>query len=300
MPDIEDGEYSGITWLSGNNYAVVDNDQKGGGILHFTIPIDNSGYVGEVSMRPAAGTVVSTDKNRDNEGITYVPSLGTLYVSSERHQEIREYDLAGRATGKALQIPSDLAVKAITSNRGFEALTFNNATGLFWTMTEAPLAKDTFLPRILRLQSFGTDGKPMALSDGYEMIEKDYDAAGNVTAERYFNGNSEPVLCRQGYAAVEKTYNEQKKVIRESYFGLDGKPVSIQEGYVVIERDYDAEGNVTAERYLDVSGQPVSLEKGTDADEKNNIEAKGQQDASFGPGMSLVCYWKMKSLSNRD
>ena len=160
LPDIEDGEYSGITWLSGNNYAVVDNDQKGGGILHFTIPIDNSGYVGDVSMRPAAGTVVSTDKNRDNEGITYVPSLGTLYVSSERHQEIREYDLAGRATGKALQIPSDLAVKAITSNRGFEALTFNNATGLFWTMTEAPLAKDTFLPRILRLQSFGTDGKP--------------------------------------------------------------------------------------------------------------------------------------------
>ena len=128
LPDIEAGEYSGITWLAGNNYAVVDNDQKGGGILHFTIPIDNSGYVGEVSMRPAAGTVVSTDKNRDNEGITYVPSLGTLYVSSERHQEIREYDLAGRATGKALQIPSDLSVKAITSNRGFEALTFNNAT----------------------------------------------------------------------------------------------------------------------------------------------------------------------------
>ena len=160
LPDIEDGEYSGITWLSGNNYAVVDNDQKGGGILHFFIPIDKTGHVGQVSMRPAAGTVVSTDKNRDGEGIAYVSSLGTLYVASERHQEIREYDLAGRDTGKSLRVPKDLSVEAITPNRGFEALTYNNATGLIWTMTEAPLAKDTFLPRILRLQAFTTDGKP--------------------------------------------------------------------------------------------------------------------------------------------
>ena len=160
LPEIESGEYSGITWLSGDNYAVVDNDQKGGGILHFFIPIDKTGHVGQVSMRPAAGTVVSTEKNRDGEGIAYVSSLGTLYVASERHQEIREYDLAGRDTGKSLHVPKDLAVNAITPNRGFEALTYNGTTNLIWTMTEAPLAKDTFLPRILRLQSFTTDGKP--------------------------------------------------------------------------------------------------------------------------------------------
>ena len=160
LSEIEAGEYSGITWLSGDNYAVVDNDQKGGGILHFFIPIDKTGHVGQVSMRPAAGTVVSTDKNRDGEGIAYVSSLGTLYVASERHQEIREYDLAGRDTGKSLRVPKDLSVGAITPNRGFESLTYNNATGLIWTMTEAPLAKDTILPRILRLQAFTTDGKP--------------------------------------------------------------------------------------------------------------------------------------------
>ena len=160
LSEIEAGEYSGITWLSGDNYAVVDNDQKGGGILHFFIPIDKTGHVGQVSMRPAAGTVVSTDKNRDGEGIAYVSALGTLYVASERHQEIREYDLAGRDTGKSLRVPKDLSVGAITPNRGFESLTYNNATGLIWTMTEAPLAKDTILPRILRLQAFTTDGKP--------------------------------------------------------------------------------------------------------------------------------------------
>ena len=160
LPEIESGEYSGITWFSGASYAVVDNSQKGGGILHFTIPIDETGEVGTVSMRPAQGTVVSTVTKRDGEGIAYVPSLGTLYVTSEKHQEILEYDLAGRETGKALKVPRDLSADAIAGNRGFESLTFNDATGLFWTTTEAPLTKDTFLPRILRLQSFCTDGKP--------------------------------------------------------------------------------------------------------------------------------------------
>ena len=159
-PEVEPGEHSGITWLSGNRYAVVDDNMKGGGILYFTIPIDNDGYVGTVSMRPAAGTANAKGQPHDSEGIAYAPSLGTLYVASERQQEIREYDLAGRETGKALQVPKDFSTTSITQNRGFEALTFNDATGLFWTTTEAPLVNDTFLPRIIRLQSFTTDGKP--------------------------------------------------------------------------------------------------------------------------------------------
>ena len=171
MPGIEAGEYSGITWLADNRYAVVDDNLRGGGILFFTIPIDNYGSVGEVSMRPVAGTVNATGRQRDTEGVAYVPSLGTLYVTSENQQEILEYDLGGNETGKSLHVPSDLSVKSIADNRGFEALTYNDVTGLFWTTTESPLKKDIFLPNILRLQSFGKDGKP---------------------AERYFYQTDEP------------------------------------------------------------------------------------------------------------
>lgn len=159
LMDIDPGEYSGITHLSGNRYAVVDDKLKGGGIVFFSIPIDSYGNVGTVRMQVADGTAQATGKSRDCEGIAFVPSTATLYVSAE-NQEIREYDLAGRETGKALRIPKDLSVNNIQSNRGFEALTYNNETGLFWTTTEAPLKKDTFLPRILRLQSFGKDGEP--------------------------------------------------------------------------------------------------------------------------------------------
>ena len=160
LPNIDAGEYSGITWIQGSRYAVVDDNLKGGGIILFNIPIDSDGYVGNVSMRLADGTTEADSKNRDNEGLAYVPSLGKIYVSSEKHQEIREYDLAGRETGKALQVPKDLSVKGISDNLGFEALSYNDATGLFWTTTEGPLKADTFLPRIHRLQSFTVDGEP--------------------------------------------------------------------------------------------------------------------------------------------
>lgn len=158
LMDIDPGEYSGITWLGGNQYAVVSDNLKGGGIARFSIPIDSQGRVGTVRMEIPAATATAEGKKRDTEDIVFVPSANTLYTTSEKHQEIRGYDLLGNGTGASLDIPEDL--KAIQDNLGFEALSYNDRTGLFWTTTEAPLPKDTFLPRVLRLQSFGSDGKP--------------------------------------------------------------------------------------------------------------------------------------------
>ena len=156
--DIEPGEYSGITWLGGNQYAVVDDNLKGGGILRFAIPIDADGNVGSVLRQVAPGTAAADGKKRDTEGIAFVASENRLYVSSEKNQEIRGYDLNGNDAGVSLKVPKDL--KGIVDNQGFEALTYNESTGLFWTTTEAPLKTDTFLPGILRLQSFDREGKP--------------------------------------------------------------------------------------------------------------------------------------------
>ena len=156
--DIDPGEYSGIAWLGGNQFAVVDDNLKGGGILRFAIPIDEYGNVGTVLRQVAPGTAAADGKKRDTEGIAFVPSESRLYVTSEKHQEIHAYDLNGNDAGISLQVPQDL--KAIVDNQGFEALTYNETTGLFWTTTESSLKADTFLPRILRLQSFDREGKP--------------------------------------------------------------------------------------------------------------------------------------------
>lgn len=179
LMDIEPGEYSGIAHISGNRYAVVDDNLKGGGIVFFSIPVNADGLVGRVVRQTADGTADATGKAQDCEGIAYVPSTGTLFVSTEK-QEIREYDLSGRTTGKALRIPKDMGPAHIQTNRGFEALTYNDATGLFWTTTESPLKQDTFLPRILRLQSFTADGAP---------------------AGRYFYQTGEPLKTSKGTTA---------------------------------------------------------------------------------------------------
>ena len=150
------GEYSGITWLGGDRYAVVSDDLKGGGIVFFNIPMDENGVVGTVSMRQAAGTTAATGQARDCEGIAYVPSTGTLYVSAESDQSIREYDLAGRETGRVLRIPNEFSSKNIQPNRGFEALSYDPVTKKFWTLTEAPPSGET----LLRLQRFSADGQP--------------------------------------------------------------------------------------------------------------------------------------------
>lgn len=154
------GEYSGITYISGTQYAVVHDKLNGGGIVLYNITINDDGTVGDVSKSIPTGTSSSAVTDMDNEGIAYVPgSPGTLFVSAEADQSIKEYDLEGNPTGRSLTIPVDMAVGKISSNKGFESLTYNATTELFWTTTESELTKDAAMPGLLRLQSFGNDLK---------------------------------------------------------------------------------------------------------------------------------------------
>lgn len=154
------GDYSGIAYISGTQYAVVDDKQNGGGIVLYDITINDDGTVGAVSKSVPTGTGSSAVTDMDNEGIAYNAASGKLYVSAEADQSIREYDTDGTATGNSFTIPEDMAVSKITSNKGFEALTYNATTERFWTTTESELTKDAAKPGLLRLQSFGTDMKP--------------------------------------------------------------------------------------------------------------------------------------------
>ena len=152
------GEYSGITYLSGNRYAVVDDDLSGGGIVFFDIPVRADGRVRTARVRRTvpAGTASASVTGLDNEGVVFTGS--SLYVSAEHDQSVREYDLDGFPTGRVLAVPADMDAKSIERNGGFEPLAFNSATGLFWTTTEFPLKRDTAPSRLHRLQSFDTTG----------------------------------------------------------------------------------------------------------------------------------------------
>ena len=158
------GNYSGICWLGGDRYAVVDDKSPSAGFRPLTIQIDS--LTGDILSVRADSFVTSNQPNRDEEGICYVPHTNTVFVSSESDGQIIEYTLDGQLTGRRLNIPEVFA--GIYSNRGFEALTYNAVTRQFWTTTENSLKCDGQKPNSrraisnrLRLQSFSDDLQPL-------------------------------------------------------------------------------------------------------------------------------------------
>lgn len=158
------GNYSGITWLGGDRYAVANDKSQTAGFHVMTILTDTK--TGDIKDVKNEGFMTMSDKpNRDEEGICYVAPTNTVFVSSESDGQIIEYTLEGQQTGRKLNIPSEFTTTR--SNCGFEALTYNASTHRFWTTTENTLKQDGAKPNIkkkianlLRLQSFGEDLQP--------------------------------------------------------------------------------------------------------------------------------------------
>ena len=158
------GNYSGITWLGGSRYAVVNDKSPQAGFHLFTIDVDS--ITGELLQVRADSFVTSGQPNRDEEGICYVPHTGTLFVSGEADGQIIEYQMNGRLTGRRLMVPD--IFKTAYPNGSFEALTYNAVTHRFWTTSENTLRADGQVPSLqqritnrLRLQSFGDDLQPL-------------------------------------------------------------------------------------------------------------------------------------------
>ena len=157
------GNYSGITWLGDDRYAVVNDKSQTAGFHLMTIHIDDT--TGDIKEVRADTFLTSNQPNRDEEGICFVPQTNTVFASGEADGQIVEYSLNGQATGRKLNIPG--VFRFSHSNGGFEALTYNTATHRYWTTTENTLKLDgkepsikRKIPNLLRLQSFGDDLQP--------------------------------------------------------------------------------------------------------------------------------------------
>ena len=157
------GNYSGITWLGDDRYAVVNDKSATAGFHLMTIRIDDT--TGDIKEVRADSFMTSGQPNRDEEGVCYVPHTKTVFVSGEADGYILEYNLNGQLTGRQLNVPG--IFRFAHSNGGFEALTYNAATHRFWTTTENTLKVDGQEPSIkrkianlLRFQSFDDNFQP--------------------------------------------------------------------------------------------------------------------------------------------
>lgn len=152
---IPPGNYSGITWLGGNHYAVVDDKSAYDGFT--LLRIDVNPTTGRLQNAVFEDFRHCGKGNRDGEGIVYVPSTNTMFISGEADNEICEYRMDGERTGRKMTIPEEF--KGMKGNRGFESLAYNGNTHLFWTMNEDALPQDE--DGVLRLQAFDEQLQPV-------------------------------------------------------------------------------------------------------------------------------------------
>lgn len=162
------GNYSGITHIDGDRYALISDKQEANGWTEVSVSFLPSGDIDRMQFIAHHFGTSTRGKVRDSEGIAYVPGRG-FFVSAEDDQQILELSEDGTPTGRRLAVPDCFSTSNIFRNYGFEALTYNADQGIFWTNTEQGLKTDvatlttfeTPTPVLLRLQSFGSDLQPL-------------------------------------------------------------------------------------------------------------------------------------------
>jgi len=161
---IAKGNYSGLAYVGDNRFVVCNDKTSNAGFYFLDIEIDSlNGKLRNATM----SELISNNSlgYRDEEGIAFVPKTQTVFISGEKRQDIIELRMDGTPTGRELLIPD--IYKKTWKNGGFESLTYNDATKLFWTASEVSLKADGIeskpqngLPNRLRLQSFNDSLQP--------------------------------------------------------------------------------------------------------------------------------------------
>ena len=159
------GNYSGITWLGQDRYAVVDDKSPQPGFHIFQIQLDTlTGKLLDVENLGFTATT-GTPENLDAEAIAYLPHRQTLLIATEADNRIREYTLNGQPTGREPDMPE--AFHQTETNGGLESLSYNASTRRLWTCAETTLPADgqaatasNGIQNTIRLQAFDDNLQP--------------------------------------------------------------------------------------------------------------------------------------------
>lgn len=154
---VPSANYSGITPLGDDRYAIVSDKQPTDGWSEVRIVVDEKN--GKIKSVENIAFHASPLKARDAEGIVFTGK--NIFISAEDDQRVLEYNLNGIPTGRELAVPLEMSKGCIVPNYGFEALAYDNANKVFYTCTENTLKADgdassfsNSVPARIRIQSF--------------------------------------------------------------------------------------------------------------------------------------------------
>ncbi len=206
-------QYSGITALGNNRYALVSDKEPADGFFIFKIEQSKlTGQITHVQLEEFRGNKkAKVDAKgiciRDCEGVAYFPTKNTIFISGEGDQKILEYSLAtGQPTGRELNVPTAFALANTYPNYGFEALCYDSKHHLFWTTSESTLRSDGYAvsaltpatkANVLRLQAFDDQLQP-TLQYAYRMDNRQISNFGKI----YVNGVTDLTALPDGRLLV--------------------------------------------------------------------------------------------------
>lgn len=204
------GNYSGITPLGQEYYAVVSD--KAPGVGYFVWHIQQDSLTGQVQrvtncgfcslLPPTSRSHSSTTSNTsttstDVEDVVFDAARGVLWVADEGAQTVTGYDTLTKQSISALAIPSYFSKDSIYENLGFEALTHHPRVQIWCSTSESPLRCDAVqrpenlpstVPLNLRLTFWDTTYKPIGFLP-YQM------AAAQLSQQARYYLHGVPALC---------------------------------------------------------------------------------------------------------
>lgn len=126
---------SGITWLSGNNYALIEDS---GGIVHY-MKIFAEGDSGTVTNVVFAGRR-KVNGIIDGEGIAFDKKGKRLFISDESGPKIAIVDYKCESVPSWLALPTEF--KQMRENKALEALSYDGNLKTLWTAAEDAMLCD--------------------------------------------------------------------------------------------------------------------------------------------------------------
>ncbi len=143
LPENDYPGLSGISWIGGSNYIVVQDGNSGGEyaclLQRLTAQFDAQG---RLLGTPTLSKGIPLEKALDAEDIAYDPWSKCVWVATEPDVAIREHDLkTGKQTGREVKLP-EFFRKAARFNFTLESLTISGDGRTLWTANEEALTTD--------------------------------------------------------------------------------------------------------------------------------------------------------------
>lgn len=260
----------GAPALTKRGYASIVIDHNAVGIVVGSTVYDQDGHV--ASSRVHRGGQVRWE--RDERGsVTAIrdfdPDGNPLVVAAGYHALLRQVDEYGRIVsegflgtdGQRVEDSNGMAVEehifdASGNERERRRLDASLKPACCLDGWASYRCTYDALRRIVRIEYFGADGKPLGDDVGPAVLTRAYGVGGWLEEERYFRADGTVAVDGAGVSSVRNTWNDRGLRTAMATYDAFGAPTPGRDGIFRTEWKYDETGSIQEFAYFGTNGAP--------------------------------------------